>query len=149
MAKYKLDDYAEVSFSAEGKKKIKGSFTDWGELFEVSPAGMDEEILVGFVMDEDANSNVIIEGYVGINTYWLAEFDSSFKTKGEDYLFSVVKEVIYNYKTEIATAIAKVVENSITVDSIKNSFRIPQQKVKAGASGLYSKKDSYLETHNY
>jgi hypothetical protein len=130
MAKYKLDNYIEVRFSAEGEKVAKGSFTSWGELFEVTPAGMYEEMVVGFMMEESTDSKVLIEGYIGLNAYWLAEIDSDYKNKGEDYLFDFIKEIINNYKAEIATAIAEVTEGSVTVDSIKNSFRVPQQKVK-------------------
>lgn len=130
MAKYKLDNYFEVRFSAKGEKVAKGSFTSWGELFEVTPAGMYEEMIVGFIMEEHTDSNVLIEGYIGLNAYWLAEIDSDYKNKGEDYLFGFIKEIINNYKAEIATAIAKVTEGSVTTDSIKNSFRVPQQKVK-------------------
>lgn len=130
MAKYKLDNYFEVRFSAKGEKVAKGSFTSWGELFEVTPVGMYEEMIVGFMMEEHTDSNVLIEGYIGLNAYWLAEIDSDYKNKGEDYLFGFIKEIINNYKAEIATAIAKVTEGSVTTDSIKNSFRVPQQKVK-------------------
>lgn len=130
MAKYKLDNYIEVRFSAEGEKVAKGSFTSWGELFEVTPAGMYEEMVVGFMMEEYTDSKVLIEGYIGLNAYWLAEIDSDYKNKGEDYLFDFIKEIINNYKAEIATAIAEVTEGSVTIDSIKNSFRVPQQKVK-------------------
>lgn len=130
MAKYKLDNYVEVKFSAKGEKVAKGSFTSWGELFEVTPADMYEEMVVGFMMEEYTDSNVLIEGYIGLNAYWLAEIDSDYKNKGKDYLFDFIKEIINNYKTEIATAIAEVTEGSVTIDSIKNSFRVPQQKVK-------------------
>lgn len=130
MAKYKLDNYVEVRFSAKGEKVAKGSFTSWGELFEVTPAGMYEEIVVGFMMEKYTDSSVLIEGYIGLNAYWLAEIDSDYKNKGEDYLFGFIKEIINNYKAEIATAIAEVTEGSVTIDSIKNSFRVPQQKVK-------------------
>lgn len=130
MAKYKLDNYVEVRFSAKGEKVAKGNFTGWGELFEVTPAGMYEEMVVGFMMEKHTDSNVLIEGYIGLNTYWLAEIDSDYKNKGKDYLFDFIKEIINNYKTEIATAIAEVTEGSVTIDSIKNSFRVPQQKVK-------------------
>lgn len=34
MAKYKLDNYFEVRFSAKGEKVAKGSFTSWGELLK-------------------------------------------------------------------------------------------------------------------
>lgn len=81
-------------------------------------------------MEKYTDSSVLIEGYIGLNAYWLAEIDSDYKNKGEDYLFGFIKEIINNYKAEIATAIAEVTEGSVTIDSIKNSFRVPQQKVK-------------------
>lgn len=147
MAKYELDNFAEVNFSAEGKVVDEVGFNKLdfkGELVEVSPAGMNDEILIGFVLDDGVGSDAIIEGYIGLNAYWLAELDSEFKSKGEDYLFSVVKEVINNYKAEIAKAISKLAKETITADSVEKSLTIPQQTVKVGFTGMYPNKAPYL-----
>lgn len=150
MAKYELDNFAEVNFSAKGKVVDEAKFNESdfkGELVELSPAGMNDEITVGFVLDNGVGSDAIIEGYVGLNAYWLAELDSEFKSKGEDYLFSVVKEVINNYKAEIAKTISDFTKGAITADSIEKSFVIPQQKVTVGFTGMGINKTPYLEEY--
>lgn len=138
---YGYSDYVEVNYSAVGKvidvDAFKKAISSADFYMETGITGMQQEVVIGTMFDNeiDSKSEVVIAGFIGLNANWLRDIiDADLDKKGEDFLFNTVLAVIYTYKADIANAIAKVANNSISVDSIKNSLKVDKQYVRDGGT---------------